>query len=97
MKQHRYRVTLEYLAGPHGEKPEQAPLFFEAANHDDIFAIVERMRSRPEFDREEAAALAVGLKLFSEVMLTKRELPLFASFVPHFVEFMKTLKKGPVS
>jgi Domain of Unknown Function with PDB structure (DUF3861) len=95
MKQHRYRVTLEHLQDPGGNSVTRDPLKFEVGNHDDIFAIVERMRSRGDFDAETATAFAVGLKLFSETMLEHRDHPLFAQFRPHFQQFMKHLKKGP--
>ncbi|HEY8606192.1 MAG TPA: DUF3861 domain-containing protein [Noviherbaspirillum sp.] len=94
MKQHRYQVTLHHLADPDGNPADRPPLQFEVGNHDDIFAIVERMRQRTDFTPEAATALGVGLKLFSEVMLENRDHPLFASFRPHFAEFMKELKKG---
>ena len=67
---------------------------FEVGNHDDIFAIVERMRGRGDFSPGAAAAFTVGIKLFSQVMLEDRENPLFASFRPHFAQSMKELKAG---
>lgn len=95
MKQHRYRISVEHLADAQGApSTHAAPLSFEAGNHDDILAIVERMRARGEFDADTAAALAVGLKLFGEVMLTHKTHPLFAELVPHFGAFMKRLKQG---
>lgn len=98
MNQHRYRVTLDHLADAKGEPSTyDAPLRFEVGNHDDVFAIVERMRTRNDLAPDAATALAVGLKLFSEVMLEHRGHPLFAEFAPHFRDFMKTLKQGPVT
>lgn len=98
MKQHRYRITVEHLALPDASPPPVSPpLSFEAGNHDDIFAIVARMRRRGDLPEADATAFAVGLKLFSEVMLHHRELPLFASFAPHFRAFMQTLKRGPAA
>lgn len=94
MKQHRYRVTLEHLADKEGGAVSREPLRFEVGNHDDIFSIVERLRRRSDFDENDAAAFGVGLKLFSEVMLENRENSLFSSFIPHFSQFMKDLKKG---
>ncbi len=95
MKQHRYRITLEHIADKNGALSAAGTLQFEAENHDDIFEIVERLRGRGDFNADVAAALAVGLKLFSEVMLEEKENPLFSSFRPHFMQFMKKLKKGP--
>lgn len=88
MSQYRYKVTLESL-------PEsQASLQFEVGSHDDIFAVVERVRQRGDFSETSATAFGVGLKLFSEVMLENRDHPLFAEFRPHFAQFMRALKQG---
>lgn len=96
MKQHRYRVTVEHLALPDGTPPPHAqPLSFETGNHDDILAIVDRMRQRADLPAGDATAFAVGLKLFSEVMLQHRSMPLFADFAPHFKAFIQRLKQGP--
>jgi hypothetical protein len=95
MKQHQYRVTLEHLADADGTPSTDAPLSFAVGNHDDILAIAERMRRRGDFAEDSATALAVGLKLFGEVMLENKDHPLFADFKPHFQQFMKELKKGP--
>ena len=96
MKQHRYRITVEHLCDATGTPvPDTPVLRFEARNHDDILSIVERMRQRGEFPSDTAAAFAVGLKLFGEVMLENKENPLFVAFRPHFAEFMKHLKSGP--
>lgn len=96
MKQHRYRITVEHLALPDGSPPPQAEaLRFETGNHDDMLAIVARMRQRGDLPEADATAFAVGLKLFSEVMLQHRGLPLFADFAPHFKAFMQQLKARP--
>jgi DNA-binding PadR family transcriptional regulator len=50
---------------------------FRAGNHDDIFSIVARLRGSRQFDSDTSAQLALGLKLFSEVMLKNRKHPLF--------------------
>ncbi|HEY0064695.1 MAG TPA: DUF3861 domain-containing protein [Telluria sp.] len=93
MKQHTYRITVEHLSDAKGQPSTyEAPLQFEVGNHDDLFSIVERMRQRQEFDCATNTALAVGLKLFSEVMLEHRESALFADLLPHFSAFMKKLK-----
>ena len=95
MKQHRYRITVEHLSDAQGAPMSVEPLCFETGNHDDLLAIVARMRSRADFDSDTATSLAIGLKLFGEVLLTHREHPLFAEFSPHFGAFMKRLKQGP--
>lgn len=96
MKQHRYKVTVEHLADANGQPSQyEAPLQFEVGNHDDIFVIVERMRQRKDFDSETLVAFAVGLKLFSEVMVEHRSNALFQDLYPHFAAFMKKLKAKP--
>lgn len=95
MKGYRYRVTVEPLEGPKGERIEQSPLVFETVNHDEILGLVERRRQRGEFDDDTAASLIVGLKLFSEVMLQNKNRPLFSPLMPHFRDFMNRLKAPP--
>lgn len=95
MKQHRYRITVEHLADAQGEPSRYTqPLCFEVGNHDDIFRIVEATRARVDLDENAATALAVGLKLFGEVMLEHRQHPLFQEFAPHLRAFMQGLKRG---
>jgi hypothetical protein len=92
MTGYRYRITVEPIEGPKGERIEQVPLVFEAVNHDEILGLVQRRRERGEFDDNTAACMMVGLKLFSEVMLQNKDKPLFSPLMPHFREFMKRLK-----
>lgn len=92
VKGHRYRITVEHLATPRGENPNRPPLSFEAVNHDDIQSIVERVRGNGLFEPDEAAAMAVGLKLFTEVMLKHRSEPLFADLAPAMRDFIGRLK-----
>ncbi len=92
MKQHRYRIQVEYLQDPKGQPVSRAPLSVEVGNHDDIFHIVELMRARGDFEPDTATAFALGLKLFSEVMLEHKDHVLFEEFRAHFVQFMTQLK-----
>jgi hypothetical protein len=93
MKGHRYRITIEHLATPKGDAPLQPPLRFEAVNHDEILGIVARIRASAQYDEDEAAALGIGLKLFSEVMLKRRDDPLFAEIRPAMRAFIGGLKE----
>jgi len=95
MNSYRYRVTVEALTGAKGEPVEGRTLSFEAANHDDILGIVERMQTRLPFDSDTVASLGVGLKLFSEVALTQRNDPMFATIRPALGEFVRGLKQQP--
>jgi hypothetical protein len=93
---HRYRLRLEHLAPASPDQPTHPPREIEFDNHDDIFSIIARMESRQMFaEPGHAAEFAIGLKLFSEVMLKNRQLELFAEFRPAFSEFMKRLKGTP--
>lgn len=93
MKGHRYRLTLEYLADPKGNPEDRPPLQVEVANHDDLYAIVERIKAKGLFDADEATSFAIGLKLFREVMLRNRGHELFQELDPHMSTFIKTLKQ----
>ncbi len=97
MAGYRYRISVEPLTDRQGEPSVQDKLVFEVENHDDLLNIVERMRSREDLDfgTEKTAALAVGLKLFSEVMMEHRKHPLFAPLRDAWKAFMINLKKGP--
>ncbi len=92
MKKHRYRVTLEHLNNPKGETSADSPLQLEIDNHDNIFEIVRMMRNRDDLNENDATALAIGIKMFSEVMLDNRDNPLFSAFMKDFSKFMKALK-----
>ncbi len=94
MKQHLYRIQLEHLTDKDGNPSVQEPLQLEVGNHDDIFKIIELMKARGDFEGNDATAFALGLKLFSEVMMSHRKHPLFSDFAPHFQAFMKQLKQG---
>lgn len=94
MKQHRYRLTLEHIAAIKAETPLHEPLQFEAVNHDDLFAIIERLREARLFPGDESTAFAVGLKLFTETMLMHRDHPLFSELQGPIGDFMKKLKAG---
>jgi hypothetical protein len=90
---HKYKLTLEHLATAKGEASTYQPLQLEFDNHDDIFSIIERMKARNLFnDENQSIEFAIGLKMFSEVMLKNRKHPLFEELAPAFSEFMKKLK-----
>ena len=78
MNAHQYRIMLEYLGGKHAGSELHAPLTFHADNHDDLFDIIQRVQQADMFDPDTSAALALGMKPFSEVMLKHRQDPLFA-------------------
>lgn len=68
-------------------------LSFEFDNHDDLFHIFEVIKSKKIFDDDNTATeFALGLKLFTEVMLKNKQHPLFEELRPAILEFMKKLK-----
>jgi len=90
---HQYKLTLEYLKNAKGENMEIPPVQFEFENHDDIFSIIEKQKAMGLFaDELQATEFAIGLKLFSEVMLKNRDNSLFEELLPAFGAFMKRLK-----
>ncbi len=88
-----YRITVESL----GNTAQAAALAvasdtFEVRNHDDLLKIVESVRAKGLLDPEKSAALAIGLKLLSEIVLEKRHEPLFAPLLEPLHAFIKRLK-----
>jgi phage-related tail protein len=91
----KYKLNLELLATAKVDDAIYTPIELEFDNHDNIFTIIERMKQRNIFHTEnQAVEFAIGLKMFSEVMLKNRENPLFSEFRPAFSEFMKKLKSS---
>lgn len=88
---HTYQITVQPL-DQDGAVNGTPPLTFAVTNHDDLLDIVSKTRARGVIPDEEAAEFAIGLKLFSEVMIRHRKTPLFEPLWPHFGEFMKRLK-----
>ncbi|WP_034298371.1 DUF3861 domain-containing protein [Herbaspirillum sp. RV1423] len=97
MREHRYRIIVEHLATASEGQEQHAPLRFDTGNHDDIFGIVEKIRSKQQFDADTSAALALGLKLFTEVMLKNRKHPLFEEINQPMRDFIGKLKSLPMA
>jgi hypothetical protein len=90
---YKYHLRLEQVAGIALDSPQHEPLEMNFENHDDIFNIVERLQSRQLFTEPgQSTEFAIGLKLFSEVMLKNRQHPLFEELAPAFKAFMQRLK-----
>lgn len=95
---HHYRLHLEHTAAASPEQPIHPPLTLDFDNHDDVLQIADRLEARQLFTTPgQATEFAIGLKLFSEVMLKNREHALFVEFQPAFSEFMKKLKSAAQS
>lgn len=89
-QRHGFRITVERL--PLGDDTPENRTDFDVGSHDDLLDIMRRVRSIDSFQTDEAYALAVGIKLFSGVMLTHRNAPLFAAIQPAIHAFIGRLK-----
>ncbi|MGI4742205.1 MAG: DUF3861 domain-containing protein [Janthinobacterium lividum] len=90
---YQYHLRLEQVASAQPDGPQHEPLELNFENHDDIFNIVERLQARNLFaELGQSTEFAIGLKLFSEVMLKNRQHPLFEELAPAFKAFMQRLK-----
>ena len=89
----KYRLQLEYISSAKQEAQLPEAISVEFENHDDIFHIIDVLKEKNPFDdKEKAVEFAIGLKMFSEVMLEHRKNPLFEELFPAFGNFMKKLK-----
>jgi hypothetical protein len=91
-KYNHYKVTLEHTYSPAAEDlHRRVEVVFD--NHDNLFAIIDIMQQKDLFnDMGQSTEFAIGLKMFSEVMLRNKENPLFEELMPAFKDFMKKLK-----
>ncbi|HPY41383.1 MAG TPA: DUF3861 domain-containing protein [Thiolinea sp.] len=97
MKQNTYQITVTPLTNANNEPVTAESLSFKARNHDDLFSIVERIKSRELLSADDSAAFAVGLKLFSEIVLENRDKPFFQELGPQVAVIMKVIKGGKPS
>tara|TARA_B100000949_G_scaffold235037_1_gene256178 strand:+ start:932 stop:1225 length:294 start_codon:yes stop_codon:yes gene_type:complete len=94
-KNNKYQLTLEQVSVKDESLKQEQSVSFEFENHDEIFQIINKVEEKQLFDnKSDAKEFAVGLKLFSEVMLRNRKHPLFEEFSPEFAKFMKKLKSS---
>lgn len=92
-KAHQYELTVTYLSNNRGEAVQAAPVVLQFENHDDIFRIIEAIKAKQIFpDGNHATEFAIGLKLFTEVILRYKDHPLFGELKPAIGGFMKKLK-----
>ena len=97
MKTRRYRIRIEELEHPQAYRggtsaSPNVTLKFEVDQHDDLFGVVTRVRNATAFPDSDVIALAVGMKLFTGVMLLHRKDPLFADVQPVLRAFIGKLK-----
>ena len=92
---HRYRITVTPVESDGLPCQGRCTIEFEHSCHDDWMRILEAMQRQRGFSGDERAALTVGTKLLSGLMLQHRkdEDDLFAALRPHMGEFIKELKQ----
>ncbi len=91
-RNNKYQLHLQELELKDGNEGSQK-LDFEFSNHDDLFKIFEVVKSKKLFENEVTNyEFALGLKLFTEVIITQKEHPLFEELRPEILKFMKKLK-----
>lgn len=89
----KYKLTLEEISLAREEDISNVPLTLEFDNHDNIFNIINAVKSKNIFeDENQSTEFAIGLKMFTEVVLKNRDLELFKELQPAISEFMKKLK-----
>ncbi|WP_088409433.1 DUF3861 domain-containing protein [Xanthomonas citri] len=88
---HCFRITLTAL-DPQSGSPTGPSVSTDIANHDDLFDIIAKISERDAVPAAEAVEFAIGLKLFTEIVLRHRKEELFKDIQPHIGHFMKKLK-----
>lgn len=91
-RNNKYHLELKELSLKDGSEGAKT-LAFDFDNHDDLFSIFEIINSKKIFDDKQTSnEFALGLKLFTEVMLKNKQHRLFEELRPAIMEFMKKLK-----
>lgn len=91
-RNNKYHLTLQELSLKDGSEGGRT-LEFDFENHDSLFHVFEVIQSKKIFEDENTAhEFALGLKLFTEVMIKNKQHPLFEELRPAIMEFMKKLK-----
>ena len=90
---HKYKLTLEEISLAEEDNVGNEPLTLEFDNHDNLFNIISAVKSKAIFeDENQSTEFAIGLKMFTEVVLKNRDNELFKELQPAIGAFMKKLK-----
>lgn len=93
-RNNKYKILVEELELKNGNQTGKN-FTIEIENHDDLFQIIEMAKSKNIFpDTRQATEFALGLKLFTEVVLRNKENSLFEDLKPAIGAFMQKLKKA---
>lgn len=96
-KQHLFRITVEHVQTLCEVEPLESPLVFEAGDHDNIIDLARRVAERGTYSAEDAAALMVGLKLFGELVLTRKDDAMLQAMkepIGRFIGQLKSRRSG---
>ncbi|EIJ39094.1 hypothetical protein JoomaDRAFT_2100 [Galbibacter orientalis DSM 19592] len=94
-KTNKYSLKLTQLQTTNDDKKQDKSLEIEFENHDEVFHIIELIKEKNLFENEnQSIEFAIGLKLFTEVMLKNRKNELFSELSPEIQKFMKKLKSS---
>ena len=94
-KGNHYKLILEQTELLDKDTPLQAPIVLDFMNHDEIFKIIEMIKSKNPFENEnQSAEFAIGLKLFLEVVMKNKNNPIFEDLLPAIKAFMPKLKEN---
>lgn len=91
MKKNEYTLELSQLRDKNGVDTRRA-LSVNFKNHDDIFEIIEKIKSKKILADNDAITFAIGIKLLSEVALEHRKDEFIKEFFPHLKDFMFKIK-----
>lgn len=93
---HRYRITVTPIEQDGQPCSGRCTIEFEHSCHDDWMRILEATQRQRGFSGDERAALVIGTKLLSGLMLKHRgdTDDLFAPLRAHMGEFIRGMKQG---
>lgn len=89
-KENNYRVSITQI---NDESEEGKTLAFEFQDREDVFKAVENIKQGSGLEASTATKIAIALRLLGPEMIAHRKHALFVDFMPHFKNFMNTLKK----
>lgn len=91
-RNNKYKIHLQEIELKDGTQSGEF-IEFEFENHDNILEIIKKIQAKNILeDKNKEIEFAVGLKLFSEVLLQNRKNPLFEDINIAFRDFMKKIK-----
>ena len=91
MQAHPYRISVAKLEN----NTEQHLMTFDVKNHDEIEKVLAHLQKKLPVSSAEQQAFAVGLKLFTEVILQHRHEAPFQQWFGDMGQLMRSIKRLP--